>query len=266
VGNVVGHDARKRQRVGGIGESRGKLQTRRPRQRRGLPQAPGVGGSLADRRVGMVQPSGVGLDDIAAALGFRQRCAQTLPLFGEEDGDPTTEEPVHFRVSAGRDPEVNHLADPLGISLGVGEREGTAPGAAEYQPIVDLQVLPQVLHVSDEVLGRVARQVGLQQAGVRRAPAAVALIEEHEAVGAGIEEPAVPRRTSRAGAAMHDDGRLPTRIAADLPVDELAVTHRQMPMLVRLDLGIQVGHDQSCASCAVPNSRALAGCPSMQAT
>src|SRR6266568_3852767 len=102
-----------------------------------------------------------------------------------------------------------------------------------------------MFHIGDQMRGGVACQVGIEGTGVWRAPPAVALIEEHEAVGAGIKKPAVPGRTSRTRAAVHDDGRLPMWIATGLPVDEIAVIHLQDALLVRLDLRIQIqiGHD-----------------------
>src|SRR3970282_374501 len=46
------------------------------------------------------------------------------------------------------------------------------------------------------------------------------------------------------GTAVQNDGRLATRIAAGLPVDEVAVTHLQHPVLVRFAPRIQIGHSQ----------------------
>ncbi len=71
----------------------------------------------------------------------------------------------------------------------------------------------------------VTLQVGIEGTGVWPAAPAVALIEEHEAVGAGIKKPAVPVDTSRTWATMQDDGWLTTWIAAGLPVDGIAITH-----------------------------------------
>jgi len=67
-----------------------------PRRCRGLPQAPALGGSLVDGEIGIVEPSIVGLDDIAIAQGFRQHRTETFPLFGEENRYATSEEPVNF--------------------------------------------------------------------------------------------------------------------------------------------------------------------------
>jgi hypothetical protein len=86
-------------------------------------------GTRSKGTYGMVQPAGVGGNEIALSFGDGQRRAQALPLLREEDGNPSAEEPVYLRMSSSRDPKVNHLADPLGIPLGVGEREGAAAAA-----------------------------------------------------------------------------------------------------------------------------------------
>lgn len=79
---------------------------------------------------------------------------------------------------------------------------------------------------------------------MRPAPPTAALVEQHEAVRLWIEEPAVPWHTSRTWAAVQDDGWLTLRIPTRLPVDEVALIHFQHPMLVRLDLGIEICRDQ----------------------
>src|SRR6266566_5913451 len=114
-------------------------------------------------------------------------------------------------------------------------------------------MLSQLFHVGDQMRGGVARQVGIEGTGVGRALPTVALIEEHEAVGAGIKQPAMPGRTSRTRTAVQDDGWLAMWIATGLPVDEIAVIHLQDALLVWLDLRIQLGHD-SPASRSSPSA------------
>src|SRR5438093_845973 len=91
--------------------------------------------------------------------------------------------------------------------------------------------------------GGVALEARIKSTGVWRTPPAVALIEEYEAVGTGIKQPAVPGDTSRTRAAVQDDGWLAMWIATGLPVDAIAVIHLQEALLVGLDLRIQIGHD-----------------------
>ena len=86
-------------------------------------------------------------------------------------------------------------------------------------------MLSQLFHVSEQMRSGVALKARLKGTGVWPAPPAVALIEEYEAVGAGIKQPAVPGSTSRARAAVQDDGWLAMGIATGLPIDEVAVIH-----------------------------------------
>ena len=80
------------------------------------------------------------------------------------------------------------------------------------------RVLPQPLHVCDQMVGRVAGEVRLRCTGVGYAAPAVTLIEEQETVGTGIEDLAVPRGIARAGAALHEL----LQEAASMPCTELA--------------------------------------------
>src|SRR5580658_6914559 len=120
----------------------------------------------------------------------------------------------------------------------VGKSESTAPGAAEHQPSVDFQMLAQPFDVRDQVCGVVARKIGVWCACVRRAPSAIALIEEHDAIGGWIEQPAMPLGTSRSGTAVQNEGRLTAWIAASLPVEEIAIADLQHAMRVRRYLRI----------------------------
>jgi hypothetical protein len=116
-----------------------------------------------------------------------------------------------------------------------GQPEGRAPGPIEDEPPVHAHEVAQALDVFDQVGGcvRIARV---------RPAAAAALIEEHNAVGVEIEVSAPSRGAARARAAVQDDVRLPVRVAAHLPIDELFVPSLQHAVVMRLDLRIQTGH------------------------
>jgi hypothetical protein len=113
---------------------------------------------------------------------------------------------------------------------------------AEDQPAVDPELSTQELDVLDQVGCGVGLEVGGGVGGVRPAPLTVALIEQHEAVRARIEESPMPRRAARARAAVQHHGRLPTWVAAGLPVEGISVAHVQHAVGVRLDLWIHAGH------------------------
>src|SRR5712692_625669 len=106
-----------------------------------------------------------------------------------------------------------------------------------------MQMLSQVFHVSDQMRGGVVLKARIAGAGVWGTPSAVALVKEHEAVGTGIKQPAVPGDTSRTRAAVQNDGWFAMWIAAALPVDAIAVIHLQKALLIWLGLRVQINHD-----------------------
>jgi hypothetical protein len=99
-------------------------------------------------------------------------------------------------------------AQRAAMRFAVSEREGAAPRAAEHEPALDLEVLPQPLDIGDEVRGRV-----LLQLPERRGAARPALIENYDAVARGIEKAAVGRRGARPGSAVQEQDRHAVRIA-----------------------------------------------------
>jgi hypothetical protein len=127
-------------------------------------------------------------------------------------------------MAPGGDAEEDHLADALGMRLGVGERKRAAPRSTEDEPALDLEVLAQPLDVRDQVRGGVVRQVDAGRAGMWRASPAVALVQERDPVDARVEQLAVPRRAARPRPAVQDDRRLALGVATELPVDAIAAT------------------------------------------
>ena len=123
----------------------------------------------------------------------------------------------------------------LRIPLRVGEDQRRAPRAAVEEPPLDAEVLAQPLHVGDQVVGRVGGHVDGGVARVREAAAAATLVEQDDPVSLGVEVAAASGAAARAGAAVHDERRLAGRVAARLPVDEVAVADVEQPVVVRLD-------------------------------
>jgi hypothetical protein len=81
--------------------------------------------------------------------------------------------------------------------------------------------------------------VGRGVARVRPAAAAVALVEQDDPVPLRVESRARAGREPAAGAAVHAEDGQAIRVAAGLPVDEVAVTGVEHPGLVRLDRGVR---------------------------
>ena len=68
---------------------------------------------------------------------------------------------------------------------------------------------------------------------------ATALIEEHNAVGAGIENTTVIGPSAGARTPMNEQRRLTVRVAGLLKIDFVAVGNLQHALVVGLDLGIE---------------------------
>ena len=79
------------------------------------------------------------------------------------------------------------------MALGVSEPQRHPPRATPYQPAVDTEVLAQLLDVTDQVVGRIGREVGPHVGGRWRALSTVTLVELHQAVCLRMEGAAAPR-------------------------------------------------------------------------
>ncbi len=107
---------------------------------------------LAYSRVGIIQAPIVRLEHIPNNLVLRQRLAKAVPLCREKARNAAPKQPIHFRMASGADAEQDHCGDPFGIRFGISQRQGTAPRSAEHEPSVDVQSLPQVFDIFDEIL------------------------------------------------------------------------------------------------------------------
>ena len=76
-----------------------------------------------------------------------------------------------------------HAQHALRMSLGIGQCQGRAPGATEYRPALDAEVLAYALHVSNQRLGIV-----VLYAAIGCGTACTALIEQHDVIGCRCEE------------------------------------------------------------------------------
>jgi hypothetical protein len=95
-------------------------------------------------------------------------------------------------------------------------------------------VLAQRFHVRNQVRRRV-----VDQARVRLAAAATALVEEHDPVFARVEEATGRLTRASSRSAVHEYSRLPLRVAAFFPVDLVFRRDAQPAAAVWLDRGIQ---------------------------
>ena len=142
-------------------------------------------------------------------IGQARKVAEPGPGLREEPPDAPVQ-PVDLQPPGRRHAEHEHPAHPLRMPLRVRQRQRHPPRPAAQQPPVHAQVLPQPLHVAEQVRGRVQAHVRRRVAGVRSAAIAVALVEEDDPELLGVERRAASR-------AEHPDPGPPCTIKAGTP-------------------------------------------------
>ena len=177
---------------------------------------------------------------------------EVLPQVGEHRRRAALVEPVELLAAQREDAAQHEFGDALGMRLGVRQRERAPPRSAEDLPPIDAEVVAQALHVGDEMPRGVGREVGPGLARVRDRESAAALVEQHDAVPRGVEEPAVHGRRAGPRSAVQEHHGLALAVARDLPVDVLSVPHVEHARLERLDLRIQVSHDLTVTTSGCP--------------
>jgi hypothetical protein len=82
---------------------------------------------------------------------------------------------------------------------------------------------------------------------VRDAAPAAALVEQHDPVDGGVEQPALQRGRAAAGTAVQEHHRLAGLVPADLPVDPVPVPDVEHAVRVRVDRRVEEAHAPSVA-------------------
>jgi hypothetical protein len=146
-----------------------------------------------------------------AALVFGDRSDELLPFVRIERGSAAfLVQPVELVLLEQEDTAKDQLGNPLGVRLGVGERERGAPASAERLPFLDPGDLgAELLDVLDKVPGGVVLEV--RERGLL---AATALVEHQDLVLVRVELPAVVGARCAARSAVKEDHGLAVRIAA----------------------------------------------------
>src|SRR5690606_1946411 len=108
-----------------------------------------------------------------------------------EEAPHVVEEPLHLAAPAQENAAQDEAQAPLGMRLAVSERECAAPRATEDHPALDAERDAQPLDVLHQMGGRVVRRFGQWHRA-----AGAALVEQHDAVAAGVEIAAVGRSTA----------------------------------------------------------------------
>lgn len=101
---------------------------------------------------------------------------------GKQEVRPLLVEPQQLLPPQREDASEDQSEAAVGVRLRVGERQRRAPRSPKDDPLVDAEVLPQLLDVLDEVPGRVLLERGVR-GRLPRAP----LVEQDAAVVGGIK-------------------------------------------------------------------------------
>jgi hypothetical protein len=235
VHEVVAFDPRERRGEIGVLEL---LHVRRVQvqvARRAFPHGPRARGGRALVGVAAGQAPVVRAHQVVAFL-LRDRLDVLLPQVRVDRAGAlrVLVEPVELRLAQQEDPAQHQLGHARREHLRVRERERGAPAAAEHLPFLDAEVLAQLLKVVDEVPRRV-----VDEARMRRALAAAALVEQHDAVRGGVEEAPHPRIRAATGPAVQEHDRLAARVAALFVVQLVHFRDAEPAGVVRADRWIQ---------------------------
>ena len=236
-------DAREGEGVCRLGEGRDDVGAGDEGDRGCLPGRPRDGGWAVHRRFGIREEPRVGPHIVAeaAVIGRDGRHVAGPEIRGHVAARSLVE-PLEFTATQGEDAAQYELGHPLGMRLGVGQREGRAPRAAEYLPAFDPEVVAQQLEVGNQVPGGVGAEVGRVVARRRDAAAAISLVEQDDAVRHGVEQAPVVGRATRARPTVQEHHGLAVGVAALFPVDLVAAADLEHAGRVRLERRIEGAH------------------------
>ena len=203
------------------------------RGQRILPRRPGPGIAGLDDQVAREQPAVIGGDQVAAlVLGDRRH--EAVPDIGPEQAGAAAIEPVEFGPGHQEHPAQRQVGRPVGMRLGIDQRQRRAPRAAEHDPAADPQGGADRLHVRDQIPGGVGGDAGM---GPR--PAAAALVEQHHPIGRRVEVPPHRRAAAAPRPAMDHDHRDPVRVAALFHIDPVPAADVQHALIEGVDRCVQ---------------------------
>ena len=201
-----------------------------------LPQCPGLGGGHADDFVVAGEAAVIGAEQITALLG-RDLAEEILPVVRENAARALAIEPVDIGLAAQEDAAQHQSEHPFGEGFGVQQGQGGAPGAAEQQPALHLQMLAHPFQVGEQVLGGVGAEFGMG-AGA----AGAALVDQDDAIFLGVEEAAVLFAAPGARPAVHEQDGHALVDATFLDVERVAIADIEAVAGVGTNGGIKLSH------------------------
>src|SRR5215208_2572880 len=215
VHEVVTLDTRQSGRQLRLTEFINELLIRKKLQRTRIPNRPRLRSFETYRGIVARQPPVIRIDHIAA-LGFGNDANVLFPRLGKDRAGALAVfvEPANLFWPAEKNHTEHERTHSVRMGLSIREREGAAPRATKYLPLFDTEMFADSLDIFDEMPGRV-----VVERSVRLASTSTALIEQNHTISFRIEEAAVVRKQTRAGAAVQKQNRLPFRIAALLVIE-----------------------------------------------
>ncbi len=237
VSRVVALDPRERQREPWLGKQVLDERVGRRQHACRLPPRPGQGHCDPSLRTARLQPSPVAGHEVVALLR-RDGGDELLPPLWQKVVRAVPVDPVELAGPERGDAAQDHRQHPVGVSLGVGQRQRGPPGRTGQDPSVDPQLAPQPLHVGDQVPRRVGLQADIRIARVRRAATGAPLIEQHHAIGRRVIGMAHRGQAAAARPPVHHQHGYAVWIAELAPPDPLPVTDVEQS----LSIGRRVAH------------------------
>ena len=209
-----------------------------------LPDAPAQRRLLGDRRVRAGEQPSVGGREVTIPFRGRHSGGKGVPLPWEH-APHVAGDPLGLEAPPSGHRREHHGGHPVGVPLGVSERQGHTPRDAGDDPPLDAQMVAQQLDVPHQMVGGVGGQVGGGAVREWPRPATAALVEQHRPVLARIEETSIARRATGSRTAVQPHDRCPRWIANGLPVELVSITNGKQPRVVRLDRRIPLSHRRS---------------------
>jgi len=179
----------------------------------------------------------IGFNEVASKFRFGHAVTKTRPLLWEENAN-STGYPVELPGCVSGDAEKHHFSHSMGMQFGVSKRQGRSPGPAKHQPPLDLEAPPQQFDICEEMGRRVAREIYVWVARVRRASSGSALVEQNDPIDVGIKRPPRARGAARTRSAMEHERRLAGGIAARFPIQLVPITGVEHSVIVGLNIWI----------------------------
>src|SRR5262245_14174005 len=175
----------------------------------------------------------IGRDHIAPLAG-RDGLAELFEGLGKQPVAAFLIEPGKLFAAQQKDAPQHQFTDPLRMRLRIGEGQRRTPGATKQLPALDIEVKAQPLHVGHQIPGGVVLEAGVWP----RAPAA-ALVEQDDAITAGIMITTHAGVAAAARTAMYDQHRLAAGVAAFFKKNLVLVANFEVLLAIGLDWNVE---------------------------